>query len=185
MAIKALITDLDGTLCDTRMANTVSYEQAFKDAHLEFSRNDYDEAFGLRFEEMFDILAPQATDEQRRTVKSQKQIHYANNLDLVNINEGLVTILKDAKAEGKKLALATTAQSANAIAVLKYFSLYDLFDEMIFGEEVAHGKPDPECYTTIIKRLGISPSECLIFEDSDAGIQAAEASGASVEKVVL
>lgn len=185
MEVKAFITDLDGTLCDTRMANIVSYEQAFHDAGLDFSRNAYEASFGLRFDEMFSLLAPHASSEQRKTVKAQKQIHYANNLDLIKINEGLVLLLKEARNMNKKIGLATTAQSANALTVLRHFSLETLFDEMIFGEEVTHGKPNPECYNIIITKLGTAPNKCLVFEDSEIGVEAAKASGATVLKVSL
>ena len=185
MKINAYITDLDGTLCDTRMANIVSYEQAFRDAGLDFSRNKYEESFGLRYDEMIALLAPSATDEQKTTIKYQKQMHYANNLDLIKINDGLVLLLNEARNSNKKLGLATTAQSANALAVLRHFSLDTLFDEMIFGEEVNNGKPNPECYNIIISKLEVQPDECLVFEDSDIGVEAALAAGAKVLKVSL
>jgi beta-phosphoglucomutase len=185
MKLKAYITDLDGTLCDTKAANTVSYEQAFHDAGLSFSRSLYEESFGLRFDEMLKILAPDVTDEQSSYVKKQKQKHYTENLDLVELNEGLLRILKDAKESGCKVGLATTAQSANALAVLDYFSLHNFFDETIFGEDVHRGKPDPECYNAIIKKLSVQPGECIIFEDTEFGMDAAKASGAIALKVII
>jgi HAD superfamily hydrolase (TIGR01509 family) len=183
--INAYITDLDGTLCDTRLANTVAYEQAFNDASIEFSRELYDECFGLRFDEMMDKLAANINMSQRKLVQERKRHHYANSLDLIKLNSGLLELLKSVKATGKLVGLATTAQSANAKIVLSHFFIEDLFDEIVYGDEVTKGKPNPECYITIMKKLNAIPSECLIFEDTDFGIEAAKSSGANYIKVVL
>jgi sugar-phosphatase len=78
----------------------------------------------------------------------------------------------------------STAARANAEAVLRHLDLGPpLFDVRIFGEDVQRGKPDPECYLTAMTRLEAKPDECLVFEDSVVGIQAAEAAGTTVVRV--
>lgn len=183
--IKGYITDLDGTLFDTRTANIVSYEHAFRDAGLEFDAAKYDSAFGLRYDAMMDIVAPSSTAVERKIVQENKKRHYSNNLDLVRVNEGLTLLLTQLKKDGHKIGLATTAQSANGRSVLRYFVLESLFDEILYGDEVQKGKPDPECYNKIISMLNLKPSECLIFEDSESGIRAALAAGASVMRITI
>jgi len=183
--IEAYITDFDGTLCDTKAANISAYSQAFKDADLTFDEALYVEHFGHRFDEMMDVIAPNTSEEQREVVKKQKALHYTTDLHLVSVNDSLVEILRTAKEAGKKIGLATTARRQNVEAILSHFSLLDLFDEMIFGEDVTKSKPDPECYTLIVERLGIAPENCIVFEDSSIGIAAAEAAGTHVLKVTL
>lgn len=183
--IKGYITDLDGTLFDTKTANIVSYEQALRDAGLDFDAATYESAFGLRFDEMIKLVAPHATEEQKKQVQERKKEHYANNLDLVRVNEALVAILAQAKEDGHRVALASTARAVNGQNVLRHFSLESLFDVTLFGEDVENGKPDPECYNKTISALGLKASECVIFEDSDIGVRAAQASGATVLKVTL
>lgn len=183
--ITALISDFDGTLCDTYRANVEAYRQAFEDSGLVFDQEAYARNFGLRFNEMMETIAPDSTPSIRQKVMDQKAIHYAANLDLITINTGLVTLLRSAKTEGKKIGLATTARRLNATAVLDHFSLIDLFDEMIFGEDVTNSKPNPECYNLIISRLEVNPEESLVFEDSHIGIEAAITAGAQVLKVAL
>lgn len=180
---KAYITDLDGTLCNTIKANIVAYTESFKDAKLEFDSDLYVTSFGLRFDEMMNIMTPNATEEQLEIVKSTKAEHYRRNMGLIKPNELLIDMLKTAKQSGIPIGLATTARETNARAVLEHLKIDDLFDVLIFGEQVLFGKPDPECYNLVISSLGVKPKECLIFEDSTVGIEAAKSSGAHVLRV--
>ena len=179
------ITDLDGTLCDTMDANLLSYKQAFSDASINFSEKTYRDNFGLRFDNMMEVLAPKATDDQLAIVKSQKAIHYKKNVSVIKPNTALINILKRAKKCGKKVGLATTAREENAKTILKFLNLEDFFDSTIFGEDVIQGKPDPECYKKVINKLNLKAKDCLIFEDSQVGIIAAQSTGASYIKVSI
>ena len=67
--------------------------------------------------------------------------------------------------------------------VLNHLHLADLFDEIIAGTGVKKGKPDPEIYLKTMDVLGVPPEETLIFEDTEVGLQAAEASGASYMRI--
>ena len=66
---------------------------------------------------------------------------------------------------------------------LNYLQLTDLFHLIIAGEQVKEGKPNPEIYLTAMHQLGVLPKDTLIFEDSEVGLQAAEASGANYIKI--
>jgi HAD superfamily hydrolase (TIGR01509 family) len=67
--------------------------------------------------------------------------------------------------------------------VLHYLGLEESFDFIMAGVNVSKGKPDPEIYTLTMSRLGVLPDEVLIFEDSQVGLQAAEASGSKYIKI--
>lgn len=179
------ISDLDGTLCDTLPANIAAYSAAFEDAGLIFDENEYKENFGLRYDEMIATLAPTATADQATLIAERKQIHYKESLSLIKANISLIDLLFSLKSQGAKIALATTARKENASAVLQYLKIDSLFDVAIFGEDVKLGKPNPECYIIASERLSIAATDCLVFEDSDIGIAAAQSAGASTLRITL
>lgn len=184
MAIKALITDLDGTLCNTKEANTEAYKQAFADCNVPFDESAYRTNFGLAFHDMMLAIAPQHSD-QWPNIAERKAIHYKNLGDMIEPNTALIKLLKDAKLNGKKIGLASTAKAVNGKSVLSSLKISDVFDEVIFAEDTVNKKPDPECYSAIMNRLGVKPEECLIFEDTEIGIKAAVSAGSEVIKISL
>lgn len=179
------ITDLDGTLCDTMEANVAAYRLAFADAGVAFDEAMYRERFGLRFDAMVQDLAPHTDMLQRQIIADRKSFHYSEQAGLIMLNRPLLDILEHAKANGAKVGLATTARGKNAAAVISHFGLDNLFDATIFGEDVAHGKPDPECYQKAMQQLSAQPTTTLVFEDTDIGAEAAKQAGAHVIKVAI
>lgn len=182
-AIDAAVTDLDGTLVDTESANMLAYADAFQDAGVAFDESAYRDAFGLRFREMFAILAPGADEETAAAVAKAKADRYPEHFDRLVVNEGLAVTLQALKAAGLPLGLATTAARRNVHAILGHVGLLDLFDRIVAGEDVVAGKPDPECYRTVCERLGVLPERAVVFEDSIVGVRAARAAGCAVVRV--
>jgi beta-phosphoglucomutase len=180
--IKGLLFDLDGTLVSTKEANYLSYKEAYQSIGIDMSRENYFKSFGLRFDDMVDIVSPGLSVTEKEKLKFEKSKSYKNNLKLTILNKVLFEIIKNSKSDIKK-ALITTASKANALEVLRFHHLSDLFDVCIFGEDVVLGKPDSECYDLVINLLELHPSECLIFEDSFVGVCAGSKSGANVLNV--
>lgn len=181
--LRLLIFDMDGTLFFTEEANFISYERAFAEEGVTLKREVYAAAFGVRFDALVARVAPQLDAAAAARVKANKARYYRENLSLVKPNAPLLGFLRAMRAS-HVTALATTAAKPNALAVLEHFGLQDAFDHVLFGESVKKPKPDPECYLRIMEQAGVQPSDCLIFEDSEVGLAAAQASGANVLRVV-
>jgi beta-phosphoglucomutase len=81
------------------------------------------------------------------------------------------------KAQKLQIPLALGSASKNARTVLNKVGLIQVFDAIVDASEISKGKPDPETFTTAADLLGFGPSECIVFEDSLAGIQAALSGG--------
>ena len=183
--IKAMLFDLDGTLFDSIEANVKAYSKAFKEVGLAFSASEYRKAFGLRFPEMIHKLAPDSTDEQREKIRQLKSPYYRENIIHVKPNHGLISLLKSLRGS-YKTALVTTASKHNVDSLLTHFLPDEnLFDAMVVGEDVDRGKPDPSCYLIAAERLAVAAAECLVFEDSEAGVAAAKDAGMTCVKVKL
>ena len=167
MRIKAIITDFDGTLVDTFEANFRAYDLVFKHHGLQISREQYRTCFGLRFDAFMQQMGINE-DDLKTSIKKDKAQVYPQCFDSLVPNTTLIALIRKMRQAGVKTAIASTAQKENLMNVM-------------IG--VVKGKPDPEIYLKAMDILGVTPEETLIFEDSDVGLQAAEASGASYFKI--
>lgn len=180
--IQALIFDLDDTLLMTRRANVLAYEKAFKGLGYEFGAAEYERNFGLRLDAMLVAMGVELTAEELGRLKIDKARHYRELVDHVVPNQPIVDLLLHLTPH-YKTALATTASRVNAEFLIDHFKLKPAFDVVVYGEDVKHGKPNPECYLITMERLGVEPAKVLIFEDSETGMAAAKAAGAQYIRV--
>ncbi len=183
--IKLLITDFDGTLVDTFEANFRAYERAFKEANVPFSRTDYERCFGFRFDRFMAEMNIQDST-VTTAIREAKSRYYPEYFDLIRVNQPLVDLLASFRCQdGCKTAVASTARRKNLMNVLSYHHLEGMFDLIVAGEDVEKGKPSPEIYLAVMSQLKVSPVETIIFEDSEVGVEAAQASGAQCIKIRL
>lgn len=182
--IKAIITDFDGTLIDTFEANYGAYQEAFAQVGLELPRDQYREYFGLRFAEFMEAMGIEDKEvvAQIRKIKGEA---YPKHFNKLKLNKVLIDFIRSSHQQGIHTAVASTARGKNLMNALSYIGATDAFEYILAGEDVQHGKPDPEIYKKVLAHFGIQPSEALIFEDSEVGMQAAEAAGVNYIKVTL
>jgi beta-phosphoglucomutase-like phosphatase (HAD superfamily) len=189
MNIRCFIFDLDGTLVFNEKANLLAYQAAFETVGLELTENDFSAHFrnGGGIEDIFRDYTRRYglvhDPKLLKTIRELKIKEYADRVHLIEQNATTIGLLQ-ALAPHHHIALATTASEKNARTVLNTFKLERFFDYMVFAEDVQAKKPDPECHFKIAKHFGVEPKECIIFEDSPSGIEAAEAFGGHICKVV-
>ena len=172
--IKAIITDFDGTLVDTIIANCFAYSKAFEACGLELDSNLYKANYGLRFDDLCKKIGIE-DNEIKKKIRSLK----AN----IRVNNELLKFISMCKGQGIKTCVASTASKKNLYGVLKYFNLDLYFDIIISGDDVSKGKPSPEVYIKALDLLDCEPEEALVFEDSEVGCEAAEAAGIQYIKI--
>lgn len=174
--IKAIITDFDGTLIDTKNANALAYIDAFASVGIEITEEQYNEYFGLRFDDLCKKLG--VTDKKlQKKIKTAKKKYYPSHFDKTKLNSTLVSILSWYRDKGVIICVASTASPENLTALIEYYELEDSFDGVICGNDVKYGKPKPDIYLTTLDACNCKPEEVLVFEDSDVGIEAAQAAG--------
>lgn len=178
--INYIITDFDGTLVDTKLANLLAYKEAFNLTGLILNDDNYLRSFGLRFDALCDSL--NVDTDLRQKVKETKALVYPKYFDKITLNKPLLNfIIHSATTENNvRTAIASTASKNNLFAVLKHFNIENIWDVIITGEDVNNGKPDPEVYNLAVDKLcdgEIDRNEILVFEDSDVGIASAENAG--------
>jgi HAD superfamily hydrolase (TIGR01509 family) len=205
--IEAMIFDLDGTLVQTEKLKALSYAraavqlcsgniseeevvEAFKDV-VGKSRREVATALVERFG--LQQVARQRMDEFG--VKTawqayvQVRLRYYQELlsdeDMLRNNQWPHNrkLLEEARHTGCKTALATMSRCEQANRVLDALGLGNEFDFVATRDDVENGKPDPEIYLLVAQELGVSPVDCLVVEDSPAGVQAALDAGMTVVAV--
>jgi HAD superfamily hydrolase (TIGR01509 family) len=181
--IAAALVDLDGTLVDSHAANQAAYRQALDDLAVPYSLAALRQYAGtLAWRPMLARVAPDADAQTHAAIAQRKRAVYPSFFPMVQVNDTLLAILKTLKPHAK-LALVTSASRASVDPLLTALSLAPLFDLTITSDDVTAQKPDPEPYRLAAARLGVQPTDCLVFEDSEIGLQSAKAFGAQVWQV--
>ena len=96
------------------------------------------------------------------------------------LKPGAKALLAHLRSRGIKTAIATSSTRERAIKLLDQHNLRPSFDAFVFGDEIRHGKPAPDVFLLAAEKLAAPPPECLVLEDSEAGIRAAHAAGIPV-----
>lgn len=182
--VRLIISDFDGTLVDTFRANFLAYQEALTIAGVSLAEEEYRNYFGLRFDDFMnrlDINDP----ELRSRIRDAKSEAYVRHFDELRGNQPLLGLIRLHHASGGLTAIASTARERNLLAALRHIGAEQDFDLILAGDCVPKGKPDPEIYNRVLAHFGIPPEDAIAFEDSRAGIAAAEAAGIPVVAIDL
>jgi sugar-phosphatase len=178
--IKAFFFDLDGTLQDTEVLYVKAWQRSYQDkgclvSHDQASKMVYGRAKDDVYAS-FHSLFPQAYPEME-SIEESLEHHFKTFRKMQDIRiPGSIQLLNQL-AEHHPVAIV----SGNSRQEVSYaVTELDIGSNLAFFlgcEDYTPGKPDPACFLTAAKRLRILPSECLVFEDSEAGVQAAKSAG--------
>ena len=183
--IRLLLLDFDGTLADTRRANTLAYVAALGEAGYTLSEEEYAaHYFGMRCNEFLTRLGI-ADPAERERLRLRKIALYPTFFDTVRLNTPLWEFCRQFRADGGRVWVVSTGSRDNIDHVMTHLGIADGVDGILSGADVEHSKPAPDCFLEAMRREGCTPRETLIFEDSPIGIEAARRSGASYFVVKL
>ena len=185
MQIKLLLLDFDGTLADTRRANTLAYIDALAEEGYRLDEATYEaKYFGMRCPEFLSDIGF-TSPEDRERIRRRKIEIYPTHFDTVRLNLPLMEFVRDFRSRGSLAYVVSTGHIDNITNVMDYLGIRREFDRILSGDDVSRAKPDPECFLRAMEIAGVTPAESLIFEDSAVGLEAAERSGAPYFKVTL
>lgn len=172
------IFDLDGTLFDTGDVNYYAYQDALKPYGTELNKEYFvKECNGRHYTEF--LPAIMGTTQYIEQVHKTKKAAYANHLDKARVNVHLFQMIHAMRAQ-YNTAVVTTASRKNTMDILGHFGYLDDFDLIITQEDITKVKPDPEGFRKAMEFFQKDAQHTVIFEDSQAGLQAAKAAGAAV-----
>jgi HAD superfamily hydrolase (TIGR01509 family) len=175
--IRALIFDCDGTLVDSMPAHMEAWKYAFK---LFNSGYEADFLFSLKGMKDTDIVKAYnksfGTTLDAKALVTAKHEYFIKNIQRIKPIKPVVDI---ANSYYKKLPLAVVSGSTKQIVYseLKFTGIFDLFDIILTADDPFAPKPDPEIFLAAAAKLNASALQCMVFEDGDAGLEAAMAAG--------
>ncbi|EIP97128.1 haloacid dehalogenase superfamily protein, subfamily IA, variant 3 with third motif having DD or ED [Opitutaceae bacterium TAV1] len=172
------IFDCDGTLANTMPLHYHAWARVVRESGGEFPRDLFYSWGGRPGPEIVASLNElyRLDLDPGRTV-DLKEEYFVELLPEVQPIEPVVEIARRMLAHGRPVAVASGGHRRYVELTLLAIGIKDLFDVIVCAEDYARGKPDPAVFLTTAVRLGVSPGECVVFEDSPAGIEAARAAG--------
>jgi len=180
--IKACLFDLDGVVVDTARYHYIAWKKIAGDLGFEFSERDNERLKGVSRMESLDILLDIGkikldlnTKEKLATRKNNLYASFIQTMTPDEILPGVIRFLDELHNGGILIALGSA--SKNALSILDKIKIAQKFDAVIDGNKVSRAKPDPEVFLKGASELGVLPHECLVFEDAQAGIDAARNGG--------
>ncbi|MBK3516934.1 beta-phosphoglucomutase [Carboxylicivirga marina] len=176
--IKACLFDLDGVIVDTAKYHYIAWRELAAELGFEFTEEDNERLKGVSRMTSLNILLEiggvTLSDEDKLKLAEKKNENYRTfilKMQPDEILDGAEAFLKELKAKGIRIALGSA--SKNAMTILDRLQLTHLFEAIIDGTKVSEAKPDPEVFLKGAEALNVKPDECVVFEDAEAGVEAA------------
>lgn len=181
--MKGVIFDWDGVVIDS----SAQHERSWEILAEEISKPLPDGHFKLGFGKKNQVIIPEilgwATDSAEiATLSDRKEAIYRDLVRQsgVQILPGARELVSALRSEGIPRAIGSSTPRANLDAIFAATGLGELFDAVVCGDDVVHGKPAPDVFLLASQMLGLPPAECLVVEDAHAGIEAALRAGIPV-----
>ncbi|WP_034916530.1 fructose-1-phosphate/6-phosphogluconate phosphatase [Erwinia sp. 9145] len=176
---EGLIFDMDGTILDTEPTHREAW-------HIVLGRNgmafDKNAIIGLNGSPSWRIaqvlIAGYQSDLDPKALAAEKTATVKEMLlDGDSVRPlPLIDVVKAYKGR-RPMAVGTGSEHAMADALLRHLGLRDYFDAIVGADDVTHHKPEPETFLRCAELMNVAPQRCIVFEDADFGIQAAQAAG--------
>lgn len=175
---KGFIFDLDGVIVDTAKYHFLAWQKLAKSIGIDFSHEQNEQLKGVsRVKSLEKILAwgnKTISEDKFNALMASKNDDYLSFIAKMNHDEILPDVpkvLNYLKEQDQPISLGSA--SKNARQILEKVDLLKQFDAIVDGNDVSKAKPDPEVFLIAAKALSIKPEDCIVFEDSVAGVQAA------------
>ncbi len=183
---KAAIFDLDGVIVDTARFHFLAWKRLAEELGFSFTQRDNERQKGVSRMESLEVLlevggitglSPERKEELA-TKKNEWYKEFLYEMTPAELLPGAKDFLEYLRLRGVRIALASA--SKNAPIILEKLNITKLFDAIVDGNSVSKAKPDPEVFLQAAERLGIPASQCIVFEDAQAGVEGAKRAGMRV-----
>jgi beta-phosphoglucomutase len=175
---KGFIFDLDGVIVDTAKYHFLAWQRLAKSLDIDFAEEENEQLKGVsRVKSLEKILAwgNKTISEKKFTAlmsdKNEEYLSYIAEMDSNEILPDVPRVLNALIDMGQPISLGSA--SKNARIILDRVDLRKHFDAIVDGNDVSNAKPDPEVFLIAAKLLDMKPEDCIVFEDSVAGVEAA------------
>lgn len=180
--MKGCIFDLDGVIVDTAKYHYLAWKKIAGELGFDFTEKDNERLKGVSRMASLDILLSiggvELCEGEKQILADRKNkiyLDYILRMTPEEVLPGVRSFLGALRRNGIRISLGSA--SKNAKTILRQVGIESLFDAIADGNNVTKAKPDPEVFLKGAELLGLSPQDCLVFEDAVAGIEAAHRAG--------
>jgi HAD superfamily hydrolase (TIGR01509 family) len=178
---------MDGVICHTNPDHAKAFEAFFDKYQIPHSEEEFEEHMYGKHNGyiMSHFFKRSIAGEELKKLEDEKESMFREIYkDKVETIPHYLRFLKELKSRNFKTAVATSAPRANLDLIINALKIEDQMDSLMASEDVKHHKPDPEVYLKSAANVGVSPSHCVVFEDSFSGVSAALNAGMKVVGVL-
>lgn len=169
----AVLWDLDGVLVDTSELHFKAWKETLTTVGLDLTEKDFARVNGMNNRRILQTLVGiNISEDKIERLAGEKEKLFLKRRHLCRLFPGVLEWLKYFQTNGFKQAVASSAPQINIEILMKQFSIQKYFNLLQTSEGMA-GKPDPQIFLTAAKKMQTQAQNCLVIEDSLAGIQAA------------
>jgi len=177
--LSAVIFDLDGVLVDSEPAQLAAWNDVLAQYGCALDEGLVRELFGLRVRDSARKIVDyfHLPCDPTALLAEREAVFFDSYVERITLMPGVAETLVELAAQGVPLGLATSGHRRYVERLLPLLTRYASFAAIVTGDDVARGKPAPDCYRIAVQQLGVSPSSTLAIEDAPLGIAAAKAAG--------
>ena len=176
--LKVALFDFDGVVVDTEPIYDIFWNEAGFRYGLGIE-NFADIVKGTTLPYILETYFSDRTEEYRQMI-AKESTDYEKDMDFPPL-PGSIEYIHLLKDQGVKVGLVTSSDDSKLVRAFKELNLSpEVFDTIVSADRITKGKPNPMCYLLAAKDLGVSPSDCIVFEDSFNGIKSATDAGMRV-----
>ena len=174
--IKAVLFDMDGVIFDTERQYLKEWEAIFKKYGYKMKKEIYISVMGRGRKKVKEIFKEKFGEDlpiDKMYIEKDKMLKKAVENNKVPLKEGALELLEFLKENGYKIALATSAKRERVKIQVSHAKIENIFDAIVCSEDITNSKPDPEIFLKAAEKVCVNPENCIVIEDSEAGIKAA------------
>ncbi|TGM37587.1 HAD family hydrolase [Leptospira biflexa] len=182
MKHKGFIFDMDGVVVDNHKFHFQAWMEFSKKYKFPLDAQIYRDTYnGKTNADLFQMIFGNISEGEIQNYGAEKENLYQTLYKKeMKPHHGILDYFQYLKSQNVKIALGTSAPTMNVNFTLDHLVIREYFDVIVDGSMVTKGKPHPEVYELCAKQLHLSPKDCIVFEDSIAGLQSGKAAGCSI-----
>jgi beta-phosphoglucomutase len=180
--ITACIFDLDGVIVDTAHYHFLAWKRLAKELGIELTEQHNERLKGISRMQSLEIILSlggiSLSAHEKEMMANRKNSWFVDFVERMSPEEifpGVKQLIRELRSKGIKIGLASS--SKNAKTVIQLLHIQHDFDTVVDGNMITHSKPHPEIFLLAAHKLGVEPVNCVVFEDAEAGVDAALAAG--------